>query len=154
MDTSYLYVTMVYTARMFGMSILMMPIMTAGLNELPMRLNPYGTAMVNTMRMIAGAVGMAFLVTVMSSKSAVHIRDIVVKQHIVPTDKHAMMVAVNQGTVMGINDAFMVATVLAAVAFVLSFFIHKTVPLEDLIANRSNKPNRGKALGSKLAMED
>lgn len=33
--TGYLYLIIVYTIRMFGMSMIMMPIMTAGLNELP-----------------------------------------------------------------------------------------------------------------------
>lgn len=58
--TSFTYVTSIFTARMFGMSILMMPIFTAGLNALPRTLNRYGNAMVNTLRMVAGAVGMAF----------------------------------------------------------------------------------------------
>lgn len=62
MNTSYSYILLVYTARMFGMSIMMMPIFTAGLNDLGLSLNKYGTAMVNTFRMVAGAVGMAFFV--------------------------------------------------------------------------------------------
>lgn len=61
LDTSFTYVVTVYTIRSFGISILMMPIFTAGLNDLPLAMNKYGTAMVNTFRMVAGAVGTAFL---------------------------------------------------------------------------------------------
>lgn len=67
--TSYAYLISIYTIRMFGMSMIMMPIMTAGLNQLPQRLHPHGTAMVNTVRSVAGAIGTAFLVTVMTNQA-------------------------------------------------------------------------------------
>ena len=43
-DSDYYYIMAVYTIRMFGMSMIMMPIMTNGLNQLPMNMNPHGTA--------------------------------------------------------------------------------------------------------------
>ena len=131
-DTTFTYVV-VASARMFGMSLLMMPIFTAGLNELALSLNRYGTAMVNTLRNVAGAVGMAFFVTIMTNKGSMHVKEIILNSHILPADKAKMADAVHQGTAMGINDAFMVATWLTGVAFVLSFFIKKTSPQEDTI---------------------
>lgn len=144
-DTTFLYAVTVYTARMFGMSILMMPIFTAGLNELALSLNKYGTAMVNTLRMVAGAVGMAFFVSIMMNKGAEHVKAIAIAKHILPADKAHMAEAIKQGTVMGINDAFMVATGLTIIAFILSFFIKRTTPQEDTITGRvknSKKPIR------------
>lgn len=125
-DTTFMYVITVYTARMFGMSILMMPIFTAGLNDLTQDLNRHGTAMINTLRMVAGAIGMAFFVSIMTNQGKTHVKNIMVQQHILPTDKAHMALAINQGTVMGINDAFMIATYLVIAAFVLSFFIRKS----------------------------
>jgi len=127
-DTPFSYILWVYTLRMFGMSLLMMPIFTAGLNDLGLSLNRYGTAMVNTFRMVAGAVGMAFFVSIMTNQGNAHAKTIISQQHILPTDKSHMALAVNQATVMGINDAFMIATYLAVAAFVLSFFIRGTKP--------------------------
>jgi EmrB/QacA subfamily drug resistance transporter len=138
-DTTFLYATVIYTARMFGMSILMMPIFTAGLNELALSLNKYGTAMVNALRMIAGAVGMAFFVSIMTNQGAIHAKRLMMQQHILPTDKAHMLLAASQGAVMGINDAFLVATGLTVIAFVLSFFIQRTSPKEDTITNRVRK---------------
>lgn len=138
-DTTFLYATVIYTARMFGMSLLMMPIFTAGLNELALSLNKYGTAMVNALRMIAGAVGMAFFVSIMTNQGAIHTKKLMIQQHILPTDKAHMLLAANQGAVMGINDAFLVATGLTVIAFVLSFFIQRTSPKEDTITNRVRK---------------
>ncbi|KPV44782.1 DHA2 family efflux MFS transporter permease subunit [Alicyclobacillus ferrooxydans] len=136
LNTTFLYMIVVYTLRMFGMSILMMPIFTAGLNELALSLNKYGTAMVNTLRMVAGAVGMAFFVSIMTNRGASHAKAIMLQQHILPTNKAAVAHAVNQGAVMGINDAFWLATALTVVAFLLSFFVRKTTPQEDTITNR------------------
>lgn len=135
-NTTFTYVVTLYTARMFGMSLLMMPIFTAGLNELPLSLNRYGTAMVNTLRMIAGAVGMAFFVSIMSNRGKSYIKEIMFQQHILPTNKAGVAMATNQGMVMGINDAFMIATYLTIAAFVLAFFIKRTETKEDFITNR------------------
>lgn len=123
--TGYMYLIIIYTIRMFGMSMIMMPIMTAGLNQLPQRLHPHGTAMVNTVRAIAGAIGTAFLVTVMTTQAKNSIEDIIVSHGFNPADKMDMVQAANLAQVQGINDAFMVSTVFAAIALVLSFFIQR-----------------------------
>src|SRR5699024_3566795 len=57
----------VNVARMFGTAMVIMPVTTAALNQLPQRLIPHGTAMNNTMRQIAASVGTAILITVMTS---------------------------------------------------------------------------------------
>ncbi|MFC4619071.1 DHA2 family efflux MFS transporter permease subunit [Camelliibacillus cellulosilyticus] len=139
-NTSFTYVTVIYTIRMFGMSILMMPIFTAGLNELPLSLNKYGTAMVNTLRNVAGAVGMAFFVSIMTNRGAEHAKEIVFQHHILKADKIHMALAGKEGAVMGVNDAFMIATALTVIAFLLAFFIKRTTPKEDLITHRIRKP--------------
>src|SRR5690625_6081123 len=66
-STGYMYLIIIYTIRMFRMSMIMIPIMTAGLNQLPQRLHPHGTAMVNTVRAVAGAIGTEFIVTVITN---------------------------------------------------------------------------------------
>jgi EmrB/QacA subfamily drug resistance transporter len=134
--TSFTYVTYVFTARMFGMSLLMMPILTAGLNALPRTLNRHGNAMVNTLRMMAGAVGMAFFVSIMTNKAAAHLKEITAAQHIPLVDHAHMALAAKESMVIGINDAFYMATILTVIAFALSFFIRKTKPPEDTIGNR------------------
>jgi EmrB/QacA subfamily drug resistance transporter len=143
LNTSFTYVVWLYTLRMFGMSIVMMPIFTAGLNELALSLNKYGTAMVNTLRNVGGAVGMAFFVSIMTNRGALHAHDIVSQQRILPNDKAHFATALKQGAVMGINDSFLVATALSIIAFLLAFFIKKTEPKEDTITNRQRVPHPG-----------
>src|SRR5699024_10520432 len=50
-----------------GVAMVMMPVTTAALNQLPSHLIPHGTALNNTMRQIAASVGTAALVTIMAS---------------------------------------------------------------------------------------
>ncbi|MDC3413238.1 DHA2 family efflux MFS transporter permease subunit [Aquibacillus sp. 3ASR75-11] len=108
--TSLTYITVVFGIRMFGMSMVMMPVTTAGLNELPIRLIPHGTAMNNTMRQVAASIGTAILVTIMTS-AALNSADI--------SNPTSM--------IHGVNVAFIVASILSIVSLLLSFFIK---PLE------------------------
>ncbi|MEK5163969.1 DHA2 family efflux MFS transporter permease subunit [Paenibacillus sp. FSL R5-0527] len=127
-STTYAHLILMYTLRMFGMSMLMMPIQTAGLNQLPASLNAHGTAMANTLRTISGALGTALLVTIMSSRTKDRAAEMIMSAGINPQDPaNAQQVALitKEATINGIDFAFVVATGITLVAFVLSFFIRK-----------------------------
>ncbi len=113
-NTSLTYLTIVFTIRMLGMSMVMMPVTTAGLNQLPKRLIPHGTAMNNTMRQVAASIGTAILITVMTATQL---------DTGASTNPNDM--------IRGVNIAFYVATFLTAVALVLSFYIKRSTPAED-----------------------
>ncbi|WP_085521799.1 DHA2 family efflux MFS transporter permease subunit [Tuberibacillus sp. Marseille-P3662] len=163
-DTTYAWLIVLYSSRMFGMSMLMMPIMTAGLNALPQKMNAHGTAMVNTMRQIAGSLGTAFLVTVMTNQTKAHLTDKATSAGLSPDTVDKLSDAASSGNtasgganisaemqqhlaslakhaaIQGINDAFMVATGLAGLALVLSFFIKRSKPPEEeLELNENNQ---------------
>ena len=73
MDTSYLHIMSIYVIRSLGMAFVMMPLMTAAINALPPRLISHGNAFLNTMRQLAGSIGTAILVTVMTTQSTNHL---------------------------------------------------------------------------------
>lgn len=124
LGTTFWYLATIYTFRSFGLSMLMMPVMTAGLNSLPLRLNPHGTAMSNTLNAIGGAIGTALFVSIMTIRSENYISEIVRERQINPADQVQMGQATLQGMTMGTNDAFLVATCFAAAALILAFFLH------------------------------
>ena len=126
-ETGYYYLMFVYSLRMVGISMIMMPIMTAGLNQLPQRLYSHGTAMANTLRQMSGAIGTAFLVTVMSSQTVKHMDEMT--QTVVSEEQ--LQVIENLATIEGINDSFMIATIFAILGFILSFFIKRRYPPEE-----------------------
>ncbi|WP_101843581.1 MDR family MFS transporter [Halobacillus sp. Marseille-P3879] len=104
-DTTFTYLAVVNAVRMFGVAMVMMPVTTAGLNQLPTHLIPHGTAMNNTMRQVSGAVGTALLVTVMANGA-------------IPDEGV-------EGMIHGVNVSFIVAGITALIGLGLSFFIKK-----------------------------
>ena len=68
-ETTYIYLVILHAVRMFGMSMVMMPVSTNGLNQLPYRFYPHGTAMNNTLNQVSGAIGTALMITIMSIRT-------------------------------------------------------------------------------------
>jgi hypothetical protein len=116
--------------------MLMMPVMTSGLNALPLRLNPHGTAMSNTINAIGGALGTSLFVTIMTTKSAAHTADIIRSHQINPADQAQVGLATIQGMALGTNDAFMIATLFAIVALLLALFLRNPRPREDEVREK------------------
>ncbi|WP_239616721.1 DHA2 family efflux MFS transporter permease subunit [Cohnella mopanensis] len=134
-DTTYTHMILMYTLRMFGMSMLMMPIQTAGMNQLPQRLNAHGSAMSQTLRNVAGALGTAFLVTIMTNTAADRVKHLMIQGQIAETDKAGILEATQQGTIYGINHSFVIATWMTVAALVLAFFIKKVKPHSETITS-------------------
>ncbi|MEH7336003.1 DHA2 family efflux MFS transporter permease subunit [Neobacillus drentensis] len=153
MTTSFSHILLLYVLRMFGMSFLMMTVMTEGLNQLPRHLGAHGTAASNTARQVAGSIGTAFLVTVMTTRQGVHMGEysnlitsvnpfiagktaeigqgIAALAHL-PAAAGSQIgtfliygQTMKQATIDGINDSFIVATGIAMVALILAFFIKR-----------------------------
>lgn len=114
-STSFTFITIMYGIRMFGLSMVMMPVATAGLNKLPKRLIAHGAAMDNTMKMIAASVGTAILVTVMTTSAETAQQ----RPEIANPDMY------------GANVAFIVITILSLVGVIISFFIKNRKSPED-----------------------
>ncbi|WP_425466167.1 DHA2 family efflux MFS transporter permease subunit [Paenibacillus methanolicus] len=122
--TSYTYLLLMSTARRIGMALLLMPIQTAGLNQLPNRLNAHGTAISNTIRQVAGAVGTSLLVTVMTNRTTTHMKDMMASGG---TEGATQAQMITDASIMGINDSYLVIVGIGLIGLALSFFI-KRVP--------------------------
>jgi EmrB/QacA subfamily drug resistance transporter len=121
-STSYTYLVLMSTGRRIGMALMMMPIQTAGLNQLPQRLNAHGTAISNTIRQVAGAVGTSLLVTVMTDRTKSHLQDMI------PTAAAKGLTQgelVTEASIQGVNDAYLVIIGIGIIGLLLSFFIKK-----------------------------
>ncbi|WP_125666757.1 DHA2 family efflux MFS transporter permease subunit [Paenibacillus baekrokdamisoli] len=125
-STSYTYLVLMSTGRRFGMAMFLMPITTAGLNQLPARLNAHGTAISNTIKQVAGGIGTALLVTVMTTSTKTHFKDMMAAGG-TGTKGHMLM----ESTIQGINDAYLVIVGIGIVGLLLSFFIKRTGQVEE-----------------------
>lgn len=109
--TSFAYLTIFNAIRMFGTAMVIMPVTTAALNQLPQRMIPHGTALNNTMRQVAASVGTAVLVTVMTGTA-------------LDPGAHGV-----QGAIHGVNISFIVAGSVAVLGFIGAFFIRGSRPV-------------------------
>ncbi|MFE5322482.1 DHA2 family efflux MFS transporter permease subunit [Paenibacillus sp. NPDC056579] len=158
-DSTYNHIMLLYTVRMFGMSLLMMTVQTAGLNQLPRTLGSHGTAMSNTTRQVAGSIGTALLVTVMSSRTTIHMADystqLTAANTLVADNinqfglqlaeasgqaaqaggtlaiQTLFSLATVQSTINGINDSFLVATLITLIGLFFAFFLRRAKPAES-----------------------
>lgn len=101
----YLIVAM-HIVMFVGISLVMMPAQTNGLNELPRELYPDGTAIMNTLQQVSGAIGTAVAVTIMSITANASSSD------------NAL-----DGMVQGVQNSITFALIIAGIALILSFFI-------------------------------
>lgn len=122
-ETSFAYLTVFNAIRMMGTAMVIMPVTTAALNQLPQRMIPHGTALNNTMRQVAASVGTAVLVTVMTSTAGD------------PATHGA------EGLVQGVNTAFIVAAVVALAGFIGAWFIRDSRPTPAQPAETSDRPS-------------
>ena len=100
------------------MVMMPVPVMTNGLNTLPIKEYPHGTAMNNTLQQVSGAIGSALLITVMNTRATAAAEDIA-KSGVNPAE------IMTSSLMEGINYTFFISTFIAAVALLLTFFIKK-----------------------------
>src|SRR5699024_11176724 len=68
-QTSVIYIIIAFSILMIGNAGIMTPMTTAAINALPQHLISHGTAMNNTIRQIAAAIGTGILVTMMTNSA-------------------------------------------------------------------------------------
>lgn len=103
LQANLIEVSVLYAIRMAGISLVMMPTFTAGVNALSPELDIQGNAASSTVRQIAGSLGTAVLMMLVSLFSS--------------SNQHASLETLNNGY----HAAFVVALIMAVVGFLLSF---------------------------------
>lgn len=129
LTTPLWYIMICYLLLMLSVSAVMMPAQTNGLNELPKRLYPHGTAMMNTLQPVSGAIGVSVFIGMMTSKKNAYLENV---QN--PQDPDA----VRQALVSGVEFVYLVVFAIAVIAFILSLFVKRAMPKDvtsDAIGN-------------------
>lgn len=116
--TSYDYLMIRTILLRIGMSLITMPINTGGLNALPQRLNADGTAVSNTVRQVAGSIGTALPVTIMTIRTQNHSDELLQSG-----DMLSQSQIISQASILGINDAYIFTAVIVIVALFVTLFM-------------------------------
>lgn len=107
-STSSMYIIIIYAVRMFGISMIMMPLNTSALNSLRKSLYSHGNATINTLRQVASSIGTSLLLTVMSKASA-----------------SSGLTNPHDSQIYGMNISFMSTAALTLIGLIIAFFVIK-----------------------------
>ncbi|SDJ26769.1 MDR family MFS transporter [Natribacillus halophilus] len=124
--TSLIFIAVMFAVRMFGFSMVMMPVNTAGLNTMPPKLIPHGAAVTNTTRQMAASIGTAVLVTTMTTTA----------------DATRSTPGVANPDILGAIVSFGLMGLLTAIALLLSFQLKRTYPPTDEEWDAAEKEGR------------
>jgi len=119
MGTSITFVAVVYTIRYIGIALVIMPLQTAGMNALPDKLLPHASSVINMAKQVAGSLGSAVLITVMSNVTASNAPDKALAKTNISLYKSGMLDA----ALKGMNSTFMLVIIITVTALVISFFL-------------------------------
>ncbi len=122
-DTAYTYLIVVYAIRMFSVSLLMMPINTTGINSLRNEEISHGTAIMNFGRVMAGSLGTALMVTLMSFGAKIFLSTS--PSHLTATEIKQQSIAI------GVDISFAFVAVLVMAAYVIALFIREPKEIES-----------------------
>ncbi|MEG0776685.1 MAG: MDR family MFS transporter [Raoultibacter sp.] len=108
-ETSIAYITVLYTVRLFSLSLINMPITTWAMNALDNKVINHGTSVNNTLRQVSGSLGTAIIVSVTT----------------MVTNANTSTMGAIQANVLGINVAFGISGALCLAGLIMVFFLVK-----------------------------
>lgn len=108
LDTSLVTIASWNVLRSVAIGCLMMPLVTWGMNDFKPEMMAHGTALLTSLRTIAGAIGSAIFVSLMTFVS-----------------KNSSQLAANQAQMHGVNAAFLGMTAGAVVLLLVAVFSNK-----------------------------
>lgn len=124
--TNVAWITIIYTVRMFSLSLVNMPITTWAMNALDNKVLNHGTSVNNTLRQVSGSLGTALLVSI---------------DAFVAGSMSGSMGTVEAG-ILGVNAAFFAAVVLSAIALGLTIAFVKNKPGDEKAKPERNREER------------
>jgi len=116
--SSIAFLVALHIALMVGISMVWMPAQTNGLNQLPPELYPHGTAVMNTLQQVAGAIGTAVAISILTSGMEKYLHD-----SAAPTELTEMANAMTFGS----QHVFLFAMSVTLIGLVTAFFIRRVV---------------------------
>lgn len=119
LDVSHSYIVWWMIVRNLGIAMVMMPASNAAMERIPRHLTGHASSISNWLRNVFGSFAIAIFTTLLASRSAQHAQDMAIAGD--TNQQHIGMMAFT----MSVNDVYLIATAIAAVAFPLALFVRK-----------------------------
>ncbi|WP_215509900.1 MDR family MFS transporter [Limosilactobacillus fermentum] len=118
-NTPVISIVVFYAIRLFGVSMVFMPVTTSGMNVLPITEMAHGTAVNNTFRQTMSSIGTAIMTTVLTNVTNMQkpTHALLEKAPLSYKDHYI------KATLAGFHAAFLVAALFAVISLILAFFL-------------------------------
>ncbi|ANZ57367.1 multidrug transporter [Fructilactobacillus lindneri] len=134
-DTSTAYIVVLYAVRMFGIAMVMMPVTTAGMNSLSVKMMGHGTAVNNTVRQICGSIATSIMVSILSNVTSNNMPSHMMR---INNPLHYRDLAIN-ATLKGYTATFGIAFIISVIAFLIAFALKNGRVLDTKKAKGGNE---------------
>lgn len=126
-STTYLFVMVRTIVLRIGLSFITMPLNTAGLNSLPRELGSHGSAVTNTVRQLAGAIGTAVVITVYTREATSHAKELMMENANIAPSQLAKLASIG-----GSSNAYIFMLAVSIVAFIFVLFMPRKRNLQKV----------------------
>lgn len=123
--TSFAFVCIAYIVRLVGVGLVQVPMQTNAMNSLSKEEVSHGSAMVNTLQQLVGAISTSLIITMISTRSAKHGEELAAEaMQNGQTLTDALKASItNEAMILGNNDAFIMTIFVAVAGLVIGLFI-------------------------------
>ncbi|TWT25791.1 multidrug efflux MFS transporter [Planomicrobium sp. CPCC 101110] len=126
--SSVAFMVALHIGLMVGVAMIWMPSQTNGLNQLPPELYPHGTAVMNTLQQVVGAMGTAVAISILTGGMENYLHGSSAPGK--PTELANAMTS-------GSHDVFLFTMIIALIGLIFGFFIRRVVT-DRAIVNSSH----------------
>lgn len=116
LESTNLQIILTHCVLMLGVSLILVPVQTYGLNQISPEYYAHGSAIFSTLQQVAGAIGSALFIATMTARSSSHL-----EKSSNPNDVTEQLTA----SVAGYSDTFMLGFIISIIAVVVSLFLRK-----------------------------
>lgn len=116
--SSVAFIVALHIGLMVGISMVWMPSQTNGLNQLPPELYPHGTAVMNTLQQVAGAIGTAIAISILTNGMEKYLHNSAAPNNL--AEKANAMTFASQ-------NVFLFAMIVTLIGLAMAFFIRRVV---------------------------
>ncbi|PFR19526.1 MFS transporter [Bacillus cereus] len=132
-STTYMYVMVRTIILRIGLSFISMLLNTAGLNALPRELGSHGSAVNNTIRQLAGAIGTAVVITVYTIQATSNASELSMENGNISAMQLAKL-----SSIFSSSDAYVFMLFLSFVAFIFACFMPKKAAIQKCESESHN----------------
>lgn len=122
LETPLWVIILSYILLMLSVSAIMMPAETNGLNQLPKRLYPHGTAVMTTLQPVAGAIGVSVFISIMNARQLSYLKH---------ADNPDNALVIDLAMLAGVELVYLITFIISLFAIVLAFIVYRATPIED-----------------------